>query len=68
MWKKAVTRIFLCAAVLSLLLCAVAPFLYFSGRINEAGYKALFLAASLGWFVFSVIWLSLRKKKTSMKD
>ena len=60
--KKAVPRIFLGVAVVSLLLCLAAPFLYFSGRMSEGGYKSLFLAASVGWFVFSVVRLSIRKK------
>ncbi len=67
-WGKMVSRIFLGMAVLSLFLCLAAPFLYFSGRMSEAGYKSLFLAASVGWFVFSVARLSIRKKQTSMKD
>jgi len=67
MWKRVVPRIFLGMAVLSLLFCLAAPFLYFSGRMSEGGYKSLFFAASVGWFVFSVVRLSIRKKQTSVK-
>ena len=62
-----VSRIFLSMAVLSLLLCLAAPFLYFSGRMSEGGYKSLFLAASMGWFVFSLVRLSIKRKQTSVK-
>jgi hypothetical protein len=67
-WKKMISSIFLGMAVLSLLLCLAAPFLYFSGRLSSGEYRSLFLAASVGWFVFSVARLSIRKKQASVKD
>jgi len=67
-WKKAVSWVFLGMAVLSLLFCLAAPFLCFFGRMSEGGYKSLFLAASVGWFVFSVVRLSIRKKQASVKE
>jgi hypothetical protein len=59
-WKNTASRIFMGLALISLFVCVAAPFLYFWGQMNESGYKALFLAASLGWFVFSALRLSAR--------
>jgi hypothetical protein len=41
-------------AVLSLVACLAAPVLFFLGRISEKSYKAAFLIASIGWFVFAI--------------
>jgi hypothetical protein len=41
-------------AVLSLCACLAAPVLYFLGRLPENRFKAGFLVASVGWFVFAI--------------
>jgi hypothetical protein len=49
-------------AVLSLVLCLVAPALHFWGRIEMRGYKILLASASAGWFVFATAW-AMRSRK-----
>jgi hypothetical protein len=41
-------------ALLSLAVCLATPVLYFLGRVSEGAFKAAFLIASIGWFVFAV--------------
>ncbi|MBD3414428.1 MAG: hypothetical protein GF421_08365 [Candidatus Aminicenantes bacterium] len=61
--KNTRSRIFMGLGLISLLLCLAAPFLYFWGRISEGSCKSLFLAASIAWFVFSALRLSVRNKQ-----
>jgi len=62
-WKNTISWIFMGFALLSLFFCLAAPFLYFWGQMSEGGYKSLFLAASMGWFVFSVFRVSIKNKQ-----
>jgi|WetSurSiteA1Bulk_404760.scaffolds.fasta_scaffold27507_2 hypothetical protein len=41
-------------ALLSLAVCLIMGVLIFLGRVSDATYKKAFLAASAGWFVFSI--------------
>jgi hypothetical protein len=41
-------------ALFSLALCLGLAVLVFLGRVSDATYKKAFLAASVGWFVFSI--------------
>jgi hypothetical protein len=49
------------AAVLSLLVCLAAPFLYFWQSITEGSYRNLLAAGSIAWFVFAT-WAEGQKK------
>ena len=49
-------------ALVSIVLCVLAPVLFFLGSIPEATYHALFAVGSVVWFVSAVIWVSGRKK------
>lgn len=40
-------------AVLSLLICLSAPFLFFWGQIGETTFRTVFALSSLAWFVFA---------------
>ena len=48
-------------AILSLIACLAAPILFFLGRVSERTYKAAFLIASIGWFVFAIARGFVRK-------
>jgi hypothetical protein len=41
-------------ALFSLAVCLIMGVLIFLGRVSDATYKKAFLAASVGWFVFSI--------------
>lgn len=48
-------------ALMSLILCVAAPFLYFQGKIVEETFKSVFLLASCVWFLFAILWQSREK-------
>jgi hypothetical protein len=44
------------AALAALLVCLLMPALFFTGHVSMEAYKAVFLAASVAWFVFAAVW------------
>ena len=46
-------RILQILAVASLAVCIWTPIQVFTGGLSEQDYKSLFLAGSIGWFVFA---------------
>lgn len=52
----------------SLLICLVVPVLYFLGDIDAESYNDVFLGASLGWFVFALIWQVAGKNEPALKQ
>jgi len=52
-------------AVLSLALCLAFPILTFQGRIAEGASRFGFFAASVAWFIFSSVRVSLGRKAGS---
>ena len=55
------SHIFGLFAVISLLACISAAVLIFSRRISQNQFQALFLIASLLWFVFAVLRVLTKK-------
>jgi hypothetical protein len=47
-------------ALVSLAGCLAAPILHFLGKLSSDSYKLVFLAASVGWFVFATLWARRR--------
>ncbi len=43
-------------SLVSLAACLAAPVMHFLGKLSSEGYKLVFLAASIGWFVFATLW------------
>ncbi len=43
-------------SLVSLAGCLAAPVLHFLGRLGAEANKLIFLAASIGWFVFATLW------------
>jgi len=43
-------------SLISLAVCLAAPIMRFLGKISSESYKLVFLAASIGWFVFATFW------------
>jgi len=43
-------------SIISLAACLAAPVLHFLGKLSSESYKLVFLAASIGWFVFATLW------------
>jgi hypothetical protein len=56
-----IRKIFGLLALLSLLVCVAMPILFFIGEIEKNSFHAVFLVASLLWFVFSVLWNIAKK-------
>jgi hypothetical protein len=52
------------ASILSLVLCLVAPVLFFLEILPEPSFKLALLLASLGWFFLATNWAAFRAKKT----
>ncbi len=48
-------------AALSLATCLAAPILLFRGSVNEAGYKNVLIAGTLGWFICAAFLAARRK-------
>jgi len=48
--------VFKLLAFASLAVCLTAPFLHFRGDLTADGYKNIFLAGSLAWFIFAPLW------------
>lgn len=44
----------------SLAACLGAPILHFLGKLSSSHSKLVFLAASVGWFIFATLWTSRR--------
>jgi uncharacterized membrane protein YvlD (DUF360 family) len=51
------------ASILSLVLCLVAPVLFFLELLPEPSFKLTLLLASLGWFFLATNWAAHRAKK-----
>jgi len=47
-------------SLVSLAGCLAAPVLHFLGKLGSDAYKLIFLAASVGWFVFATLWIRRR--------
>jgi hypothetical protein len=43
-------------SLISLAGCLAVPVLHFLGKLSSDSYKLVFLAASVGWFVFATLW------------
>jgi len=50
------------ASLLSLALCLISSALFFLGIIGAVVFKAVFLIASIAWFILATIWAEQRKK------
>lgn len=50
-------------AVGALVVCLVAPVQFFLGGLDEQNYRTVFLAGSIGWFVFSTAALATKPKR-----
>ena len=48
-------------ALIGLAVCLLAPIAYFRGSVGEDAMKAIFLAASIVWFVSASVWSALRR-------
>ena len=55
-------RVFQALAGASLIVCMAAPAQHFWGDLSLDGYKNLFLAGTVGWFVFATLALSRGKR------
>jgi hypothetical protein len=42
--------------------CFVSAGMYFLGRLTAGGFRMIFLAASIGWFILATLWAEARKK------
>ncbi len=42
--------------------CFASAGLFFLGRLTPNGFRLMFLAASIGWFVLATLWAEARKK------
>ncbi len=42
--------------------CFASAGLFFLGRLALNGFRLMFLAASIGWFVLATLWAEARKK------
>jgi hypothetical protein len=49
-------------AGISLLCCLASPFFYFFGKLSEKNYRWIFLLASISWFLFAALRVSVRKR------
>jgi hypothetical protein len=47
-------------SLVSLAGCLAAPVIHFLGKLSSDGSKLVFLAASVGWFVFATLWARRR--------
>ena len=56
------TLIYASLSVASLVICLIVPFLYLWAKIGESQFKSIFLAASMAWFVFAILWNGMKKK------
>lgn len=54
--------IYIFFSLASLFVCLATPSLFFLGKMSEQGYKSLFLAASVSWFIFATLWASATKR------
>jgi hypothetical protein len=43
-------------SLVSLAGCLAAAVLHFLGKLSSDSYKMVFLAASVGWFIFATLW------------
>ena len=50
-------------ALVSLAACLVAPVMYFAGRVEIDSYKAVFLIASIAWFVAAAVYDRQRQRE-----
>lgn len=57
--QKTVLALF---SLASLSVCLLSAVFYFLGRLSGKGFKLVFLAASVGWFVFATLWAKKRKR------
>lgn len=46
----------------SLCVCLLAAVFHFLGNFSAKSYHVLFIAASVGWFVFATLWARKTKK------
>ena len=58
-------RLWQALAVASLIVCAAAPIQYFRGAMSAEVYKDVFLAGTVGWFVFAGAAFSVGRKTSS---
>lgn len=42
--------------------CFVSAGMHFLGQLPAGGFRLIFLAASVGWFVLATLWAEARKK------
>lgn len=56
------TRILAVLALLSLVMCLVAPVLFFAGEISQRNYRLAFLLASVAWFVLATLWMAAARR------
>ena len=56
-------RVFQLLAVISLAVCVWAPVRHFLGEITADAYKDVFLAGTVGWFVFATAAMIRGKQK-----
>lgn len=54
--------LFAVLALCCLAVCLMTPVLHFLGSLTSEAYKDIFLAGSLGWFVFATSWVLSEKK------
>lgn len=55
-------------SISSLLVCLIMPFLNLSAEIGEGHFKSIFLAASVAWFAFSILWNREKKKQPKQRS
>jgi hypothetical protein len=60
--EAGVRRAALVLAIAALAACLLAPVAYFLGSLGEDAMKAVFLAASIAWFVSAGVWTTMRGK------
>ena len=46
----------------SLAVCLIAPAQHFAGLITVESYKTIFLAASIGWFLFAIVGMRFKSR------
>jgi|WetSurMetagenome_2_1015567.scaffolds.fasta_scaffold262182_2 hypothetical protein len=59
------TWIYAFLSIASLMMCLIVPFLFLWAKIGESQFKSIFLAASVAWFVFAILWNGEKKKTFS---
>ncbi len=54
-------------SIASLVVCLIVPFLFLWAKIGESQFKLIFLAASVAWFVFAILWNGAKKRLSDPK-